>query len=31
VCGGIHVKTVQSNATPKLQTAECYNDVSGNP
>lgn len=31
VCGGFHVKTVQSNMTPRLQTAECYNDVSGNP
>jgi hypothetical protein len=31
VCGGIHVKTVQSNMTPRLQAAECYHDVSGNP
>lgn len=24
VCGGVHVKAVQSNMTPRLQTAECY-------
>lgn len=30
VCGGIHVKTAQSNMTPRFQTAECYH-AQGNP
>ena len=30
VCGGIHVKTVQSNMPPRFQTAECYH-AQGNP
>lgn len=30
VCGRIHVKTVQSNMTPRFQTAECYH-AQGNP